>query len=337
MVSSNLIINCSGKKDWYSQLNLGCSQNHKRERNVDFEYILFSTLPRTGNTYTRKLLENATGIATESVFKEDGKINHRTGAWARKCGGIPLHSRQGKGKGLTYNCRHIRRSQGKMPVFVKSHSPVDMGRTAKGDLSTIEQIRIERRKATCFLLIVRNPLDAYAAELRFLSKDVRIFSKSMGEGGKFASKIALTFRDFMRHKFLRYLGYWSRRVHERRLLTFLLRFEDLVENPVRAVRSILDCFALQNLVDQNAGLKVFVEEVRSSGASSSTAAQGSGFELVTRLAPNWHREIHNYEDVLEKFGYSYFQSSVQSGEKPQLGLKIVNLTGAEKETALYAI
>ena len=49
--------------------------------------IVFSPLPRTGNTYTRKLLENATGLVTESVFKEDGKINRRTRAWARKCGG----------------------------------------------------------------------------------------------------------------------------------------------------------------------------------------------------------------------------------------------------------
>jgi len=337
MASCYLIMNCSGKKDWYSQLELGCSRSKKREKNVAFEYILFSTLPRTGNTFTRKLLENATGIVTESVFKEDGKINPRTGAWARKCGGIPLHSRQGKGKGLIYNCRYIRRSQGEMPVFVKSHSPVDMGSGANGDLSIVEQIRIEKRKATCFLLIVRNPLDVYAAELRFLSKDIQIFSKSMGAVGKFPLKVPITFRDFMRYKFLRYLNYWGRRVHEGKVLTFLIRFEDLVENPVHAVWSILDCFGVQNLVNQDADLGLFVEEVRSSGASSSTAAQGSGFELVTRLAPNWHREIHNYEDVLEKFGYSYFQSSVQSGEKPQLGLKIVNSTEAEKETALYAI
>jgi len=328
MASCYSIIYCLGKKEWFSQLELGCSQNQEKRRDVEFEYILFSTMPRTGNTYARKLLENATGIVTESVFKEDGKINRRTGAWARKCGGIPLQSRQGKGKGHTYNCRHIRRSQGEMPVFVKSHSPVDMGSAAKGDLSIVEQLRIEKRKATCFLLIVRNPIDAYAAELRFLSKDVQTFSKSMGSGGKLPSNIPLTFRGFMRHKFLRYLNYWGRRVHERKVSTFLLRLEDLVENPALAVRSILKCFGVQNLFAQDADLKVFVNKVRSSGASSSTAAQGSGFELVMKLAPKWYRELHNYEDVLEKFGYSYFRGSGREefGEKPQLGLKVINLT-----------
>ena len=216
-----------------------------------------------------------------------------------------------------------------MPVFVKSHSPVDMGSGANGDLSIVEQIRIEKRKATCFLLIVRNPLDVYAAELRFLSKDIQIFSKSMGAVGKFPLKVPITFRDFMRYKFLRYLNYWGRRVHEGKVLTFLIRFEDLVENPVHAVWSILDCFGVQNLVNQDADLGLFVEEVRSSGASSSTAAQGSGFELVRKLVPKWHRELHKNEDVLEKFGYYYFRSSEG---KPQLALKNVNLTEAEQET-----
>ena len=66
-----------------------------------------------------------------------------------------------------------------------------------------------------------------------------------------------------------------------------------------------------------------------SGASSSAVAHGSGFEIVTKLVTkmaSWHRELHNYEDVLEKFGYSYFRSS---GEKPQVGLKVINLTETE--------
>ena len=99
-----------------------------------------------------------------------------------------------------------------------------------------------------------------------------------------------------------------------------------MENPVLAVRSILDCFGVQNLADTWANLQIFVERVRSSGASSSTTAQGSGFDLVTKLAPKWHRELHNYEDVLDKFGYSYFRGS---GEKRQLSLKVINLTGTK--------
>ena len=136
----------------------------------------------------------------------------------------------------------------------------------------------------------------------------------------------------MRNKFLRYLNYWGRRVYERKVSTFLLRFEDLVEDPVLAVRSILACFGVQNLVDQNTDLQILVERVRSMGASSSTTAKGSGFELVTKLAPKYHRELHNYEDVLDKFGYSYFLGSGLSGEKLQLELKVIDLTGSKGVT-----
>ena len=112
----------------------------------------------------------------------------------------------------------------------------------------------------------------------------------------------------------------SRRVYEREVSTFLLRFEDLVENPVLAVRSVLACFGVQNLVNEDTDLQIFLEKVRSSGASSSTASRGSGFELVTKLDPKWYRELHAYLDVLEKFRYSYFHQS--SGGKRQLGLKV---------------
>ena len=137
--------------------------------------------------YTQTLLEKATGVVAESVFKEDGKIDECTWAWARKCGGIPLQSRQGKG--CTYNCKNIRRSQGKAPVTVKSPSPVDVGSATGEDLSIVEQLRIEKRKATCFLRIVRNPSDVYAAELRFLSKDVQIFQKAWEQLGIFLQKL----------------------------------------------------------------------------------------------------------------------------------------------------
>lgn len=105
-----------------------------------FARILFPTVPRSGSSMTRTLLEIATGISTGTVFREGGAWNERAHAFVSSCGAVG-------------DCNHVHAPKGTEPIVVKSHYPF---LEAKG-------VAFGNDCVSGILMTVRHPLDNYVA------------------------------------------------------------------------------------------------------------------------------------------------------------------------------
>ena len=77
----------------------------------NFQLVLFATVPRSGNSWMRSILEAITGLATGTVYNEfQDVIEPRTKAVTHRCG-------------TGMNCQSVRISKGLDPFIVKTHFP----------------------------------------------------------------------------------------------------------------------------------------------------------------------------------------------------------------------
>ena len=130
-------------------------QKKKRSDNDNIYEISLASVPRSGNTWTRMLLEAATGISSESVFYEEGtKPRHRTGTYSADCGEIN-------------DCDNVHPAEIGEPVVIKTHAPF----LAPDLICSDPNITMDGFKCNVnyALLLVRNPLENYLAYIRYRS------------------------------------------------------------------------------------------------------------------------------------------------------------------------
>lgn len=156
-----------------------------------FPLVYMAVLPGAGSLYVRELLEASTGLIVETAFKEAGtEMEQRDvdlkGTFARSCG-------------ILGACERVRRSKDKEPLVLASYEPLD----AKIDASDF------RRSAAYLIVFIRNPVDAYATQV-----------KAGGSAGR-------DFVHYLTHQWIEFVKYWE----ASRLPKTTVRYEDLAVNP----------------------------------------------------------------------------------------------------------
>lgn len=176
----------------------GCQAN-----DTSYERIFFLTVPRSGNTFSRMLLENLTGISTDSVYDVEGIFSNRSTSYGRPCG-------------KTNDCDRIHRSsQGDM-VIIKTHFPFMYPEFD------------ERECVSKILMTIRHPVDNYLAWASFEGK------------GRIQS---LTFRNSMNFKKYFQLWeahhtYWHAFASRKKVPLLQYRYEDLCQQPEEVFRKV---------------------------------------------------------------------------------------------------
>lgn len=182
--------------------------------------IMFPTVPRSGSTLTRILLENATGIATEAVYKEDGAFDKRTMANARPCG-------------ILGNCETVRRGRGEEVAIVKTHFPF-LGPELEPDACV-----------SAVLMSVRHPLDNYLAWAHYQSgitegRNYHTYNNSMHD-----ELVLLRTRERMENfeafgkKWESHIAFWHHFALSRNIPLLEYRYEDLTADAPFALKKIL--------------------------------------------------------------------------------------------------
>ena len=219
--------------------------------------IYFPTVPRSGNTHTRKLWEAVTSIGSESVYRETSNKDRRSGAYVRRFGGIGVSSRGGGGggggSGGSGGSRPIRAGRGKDPILVKSH-----------DKSYFKMFYLT--KSSHILLLVRNPVDNYVSDL--IERNVLYKLKNINTAIDI-KRTQLTnnvsFKRWVMEVWMRYQHLWFRYplkrhpcVHEERgrgvyklckrpdLPRIVLRYEDLFMNPSETIDYFLNATGVKS-------------------------------------------------------------------------------------------
>ena len=290
---------------------------------LQFINIYFPTVPRSGNTHTRKLWEAVTSIGSESVYREASNKDKRSGAYVRKFGGISLNSRGGGGGSGENNS--VRAGRGKDPILVKSH-----------DKSYFKMFYLA--KSSHILLLVRNPIDNYVSDLiernslyklRDITSAVDIQRIQLENNFKFKRWIL---EIWLRYHYL-WLGDSTRRhpcIHQERgrgvyklckrpdLPRVVLRYEDMFMNPIGTVQYFLNVtgvseqlkLSLKHVADSVSK----VEEVAKNRRPRSPLNSKDGFDFVAGTKREARRILallkqRQLAKALECFGYVFTEKS----------------------------
>lgn len=169
-----------------------------------FPLVYMAVLPGAGSLYVRELIEASTGLIVETAFKEAA-----TEAQQRDMDLKPTFAR---GCGILGACERVHRSKDKEPLILASYEPLD----AKIDASDF------RRSAAYLIVLVRNPVDAYATQV-----------KAGGSAGR-------DFVHYLTHQWIEFVKYWE----ASRLPKTTVRYEDIAVNPEGAIgaRSVFGVF-----------------------------------------------------------------------------------------------
>lgn len=299
--------------------------------------VYFPTIPRTGNTYTRKLWEAVTHVSSQSVFREHSNVDRRSGGYLRPCGGISIHSRGGGGGGGDADqCKRIRAGKGLDPILLKSH-----------DKSHVKMFHLAR--SSHILLLVRNPVDNYVSDIvdRFMLQKNPEY-RSTGNMARITVKGAEPIASWVRMHYLHHLNIWlgtsrsypcftkprngmnaeeyraTRKSCARKILpVYIMRYEDLYHNNIDAMHSFLgDCGVLQKLNISTDQLTQRIKELDTlaGGRPTTMANSKHGFDFV---APTHRRALRvlrmlNSKKVqphLRAFGYEFSLRRHVDGER----------------------
>ena len=114
--------------------------------------ISYPSVPRTGNTWVRSMIDVASGLAVECVFPEfNGERQNRSGNYAPKCGAVP-------------KCSKVRISRDGEPFVSKTHFPYMAIGSLCGESRRINGHTCQYASA---IMPVRNPIENYLAWERF--------------------------------------------------------------------------------------------------------------------------------------------------------------------------
>lgn len=163
---------------------------------MKFPRIWLPTVPRSGNTISRFLLENLTDISTESVYQDEGTTySNRSGAYGRDCGHIGY-------------CDRIHRSTKDQLVIIKTHFPFMHPEFDENDC------------VSRILMTIRHPVDNYLAWAYY---------KGNGEKNTLDFR-KQNFRDFYKLWQIHHT-YWHAFASRRQIPLLQFRYEDLCRSP----------------------------------------------------------------------------------------------------------
>lgn len=166
----------------------------------DWHRVFLATYPRSGNHWVRYLIEDATHIATSSVYKDREPKHLRTlFPWGGYCAD---HGYRG-------NCRYPEMED---PVIIKTHFPAVAAK--KNDHNPPERV----------IRIVRHPIDS------IYSYYVRLYDE-LPKGKTMPEK---HLQHFV-HLWKKFENYWNR---QENVLT--IRYEDLLNDPHHYLSLILE-------------------------------------------------------------------------------------------------
>lgn len=188
--------------------------------------ILFPTVPRSGSSMTRALLENATSVATGAVYWEGGRWNEQARAFIHECGG-------------NRDCERVHVSNGSEPMVIKSHYPFLGQQDAAFGNDCVSAI----------VMTVRHPLDNYIAWMTFLARqktdqplngDTLIDVKKIRDGFTFAAFVKL----WQQHH-----TFWHAFAVRHSIPLLQVRYEDICAEPKSSMRRVLDFLSVFKNVD----------------------------------------------------------------------------------------
>jgi len=182
-----------------------------------FPRVLQPTVPRSGSSFSRRLVENLTGIATEAVYEEGGTFSNRTQASGRECG-------------LTGDCDRVHRSYGNELVLIKTHFPF------------MQPEFDEKDCVSKILMTVRHPLDNYFA-----------LALTSGKGKTIQT---LQFRDNMNFEkyfdlWEAHHNYWHAFASRMNVPLLQYRYEDLCQHPEIVMKKVSRFLSVQFKGDYN--------------------------------------------------------------------------------------
>ena len=175
-----------------------------------FPRVLQPTVPRSGNTFSRFLLENLTGIATEAVYRERGEFSNKSKAYGRPCG-------------ITGDCDKIHRSSDDELVVIKTHFPF---MSPEFD---------EKECVSKILMTIRHPVDNYIAWASYKGKGsikTLAFRKQMNLGKYFELWEA-------------HHNYWHAFASRRKVPLLQYRYEDLCQHPEAVFKKVSDFLTVE--------------------------------------------------------------------------------------------
>ena len=197
-------------------------------------FLLFylATVPRSGNTLSRILLENASGIATETVYSNNQrgfKKTNRTHAFAPPCGGI------------TGDCASVHRSRGPEPVVVKTPFPF---LTEPVTPPALPHAPSAQQCVSGVITTLRHPIDNYVAWIRYLSAPTSLLGHPHNNSLPGTTVNPRVARDgwpldrFMQ-LWVQHHTFWRRFARLRGVPLLEYRFEDLCSDPRRVLPEVL--------------------------------------------------------------------------------------------------
>lgn len=197
------------------QTDRSCEWNGNR-----FEKYFFATVPRSGSSLTRVMFESCSGLATETVFENEGCPTlccRPANVW---------HNRS-----QAYGCTCEDTSCGvHRPVLqeaslVKTHFPFS-GNSAGDGTGRVVDIS-GQQCLSGVLLTVRHPLDNYIAWATFHSAQI----------GFEAFRAQHSLLDFFKH-WTQHHAYWHTYAKLNGINLMQFRFEDLIANPYLVIQRI---------------------------------------------------------------------------------------------------
>eukprot|EP01084_Bolivina_argentea_P019889 36979_1 len=255
----------------------GSATADERVDDAGFCRVMMATVPRSGSTWFRQVLEKVTGLRTCSVYSERHKNRgNSTFLPSRKCwvsvescGASAIAMQGGVNRtDIPTGCRKTRIPIGDDPILVKSHLPFQsIWRDSNVQLSTICAV----------ILIVRNPIDVYIAERNYSASN------------------ALPFKEYIT-QWAAHNTYWLNEVKD--LPIIVTRYEDFLMRPAQTLEKILSQLPGKwgwSLHLINEAYKQFP----SPGLEAKCGQYASVFE---------YKDVNivhqNFRGIMDKFGYS---------------------------------
>ena len=200
---------------WVKRIKPACEA---REAPVKPLRLLFTTVPRSASTFTRRLLEYSTGIASESVWREGGEWSDETKSFG-SC--MPIGVFKGSdgkreaatGSGCPVN---LRRATSADPLVVKSHFPVQHR----------EWQYMKAHRISAILKTIRNPLDEYDSWRRWRGKNPEW------------PRFLMSFKEFA-GEWVKFHTHWDAWSKENCTPIVEFKFEDLMKEKAGVLREVL--------------------------------------------------------------------------------------------------
>eukprot|EP00899_Mesostigma_viride_P028324 jgi/Mesvir1/8677/Mv02618-RA.1 len=248
--------------------------------------VVFATVPRSGNSWTRALVEAATGIRTETIYASPNRPNNHPlyGTRSARCEGH-LSFRACRYKGA-------RRASANDPVLIKQHYPF-----------LPEKYNITSHKATFFLNSIRNPVDNCGAFQDYLRR------KHHGKN------VVTKFPEFAKD-WASFFDYWAHPDDTDIKATprHVFRYEDLLSNTQQTLSEILNatCFYQKLSLTQDdvaRAVRLFPPQPHK---------QLESLPEVVDVTEGVAWLFKNHRGLLERYGYASVLEPLLPGHKKRM-------------------